>query len=859
MGGQTVAQGVQFDKDVKTANGIILGNGSAAVITSTFDTTAGAMTIGGKVNADATATANVVVQGGHTATTNTAWGGDHTLNLLTVTGTSTNLTLGGAVTSTNTKIGSGATITTGANNLTSIVDGLTANAGTLAVTGNSTVSGNIGNTNALSAATVATGDTLTAQGAVYKVNTTTLTNTAQLTLSGAAVAVTGNIVSGDLLHSNAINVTGGTVTMVGDIGTSTTNAGIGTIAISAGDTLKTTGNVYANAVTAADNAGHLQFNGTSAQVFSGTYQRGILDVGVGGTASNVTFNGILGAGTNLASINVNANATATFNANVTSLGALANAGTLKLGYVSDSAVASQPVLTVNSTTATDGAYSIGLTTTTATSGVMSNGKIVSGGALSMSNAASTLAINVDPAAGYIASNSVSLIARGVGQVSKAFAGASDAALHSVTSDNSSLYSFQYVRGDYATAGAVKTNILALEGNNTSDNDIILVATRVAAATLGSTITTNDSAVDTALVSIGTTGTADVDTFQGKVASAATATAAHNLYQSVTPTVDGGAQQASLSVGSELVGMTDTRIASVRDGNTTSGVAAGVSANGSTLWLEGYGQYAKQKLRSGVDGYDSNTWGGVIGADTTALLDKAVAGIAFNYGRSKVDSNNVNTTATDLDNYGVTFYGNYDLGDKMFVNGQLGYAYNNIDTARHNVGGVVGQTASGSTNSDQYSARADVGRDYAMDGDMTLTPDVSAAYTYIDTAGYTETGAGGLNQVVGSDTTNVLNLGVGATASWKIKDADDNLFKPALHVGYAYDAIGDKVATTSSFTGAPAVSFTTTGAEPARSTFDVGAKLIYATRANWDVSATYDFQVKQDYTSHTGQVRATAHF
>ncbi len=109
--------------------------------------------------------------------------------------------------------------------------------------------------------------------------------------------------------------------------------------------------------------------------------------------------------------------------------------------------------------------------------------------------------------------------------------------------------------------------------------------------------------------------------------------------------------------------------------------------------------------------------------------------------------------------------------------------------------------------------------------------------------------------------NVLDLGFGGTASWKLKaNVDGSVIKPSLHAGYAYDAVGDKVQTSSSFAGDPAANiFTSTGASPARSIFDAGAKVIYTTTANWDFSANYDFQAKQSYTSHTGEVRATAHF
>jgi len=395
----------------------------------------------------------------------------------------------------------------------------------------------------------------------------------------------------------------------------------------------------------------------------------------------------------------------------------------------------------------------------------------------------------------------------------------------------------------------------------SDVDVIAVAQAV--SSLGSAITANDSSAYNA-VTANTSATGTMATFQTALNTAANsgagaATAVHNLLQSVTPTVDGGAQQAALTVGAETQGIANTRLAALRDGDTSSGVAAGATANGYSMWLEGYGQHANQDADDGVSGYSSNTWGGAVGVDSSTLVDRAIVGIAFNYGHSAINSDDVNSTKTDLGNYGVNLYGTYDLGSRTFVNGQLGFAYNTIDSDRYNVGGVAGTTATGSTNSDQYSARVDAGRDYPVDGGLTLTPDLSAAYTYLNTAGYTESGAGTLDNTVGSNDQNTLGLGIGGTAAWNIKGGDDDVFKPSLHTGYTYEAIDDRVTTNSSFAGDPAVNFSTEGASPGRNVFDVGARLIYATKANWDLSATYDFQVKQDYTSNTGEVRATAHF
>jgi outer membrane autotransporter protein len=388
------------------------------------------------------------------------------------------------------------------------------------------------------------------------------------------------------------------------------------------------------------------------------------------------------------------------------------------------------------------------------------------------------------------------------------------------------------------------------------SDLIIKATRVGISTLATT--ENGQNVGVVLDSAAVTGSADptLVLVEGNLANAGSTGALGTLLDSLTPRADDGAYTAAFEVVLQVQDINDTRIASLRSGET--GMAAGSSSADTGLWFQAYGQSATQDMRSSIAGYDSSTIGGAMGVDTARLLDHGIVGLAFNYGRTTVDSNNANTTSTDVDSYGLNLYGSREIMSQAFVTGQVGYAYNSINSERHNVGGT-GLTAAADYSSDQYSAKVAVGRDYAVQSGMTLTPSVSAAYTYLDTASFTESGAGGANLSVNSDSMNRLDLGVGVVAGWKLKVANDGaVLKPTLHVGYAYDALGDRVQTTSNFTGAGA-SFATQGFEPARSRGDIGAGLSLVTAQNWDLSANYDYEVKSDYDAHSGYVRATTHF
>jgi outer membrane autotransporter protein len=415
------------------------------------------------------------------------------------------------------------------------------------------------------------------------------------------------------------------------------------------------------------------------------------------------------------------------------------------------------------------------------------------------------------------------------------------------SDNSNLLTFTIVLGNDATIAG-------------SNSDIYLKATRTAlSAVTGATA--NEQAVGTVLDSAAVTASVDpiFTTIQGNLASASTAAGVNSVMESLTPTVDGSASNASMDFTGHVSGLADTRLASLRTGEAT-GMAAGSSASGMTGWLEGFGQHADQGRRGGIAGYTSNTWGGALGVDSADLLDGGVVGVALSYGVTNANSENANTTDTNIDSYGINLYGSTTVAQNFFLNGQLGYAFNDIDQTRHNVGGIGGPVAVADYSSNQYTARALAGTDYPVEGGLTVTPTASVNYTYLDTQAYTETGLGA-NEHVNSDAVSALDLGIGLDLGWKFKAMNDgDILKPSLHAGYTYDAIGDTIQTTSSFVGIPAAAaFNTRGPDPARSKGDVGAKVVLETVDNWDLSAAYDFEFRSDYNAHSGWVRAGTKF
>jgi outer membrane autotransporter protein len=362
---------------------------------------------------------------------------------------------------------------------------------------------------------------------------------------------------------------------------------------------------------------------------------------------------------------------------------------------------------------------------------------------------------------------------------------------------------------------------------------------------------NDFVVLESLTGIG----GNLGTILGNVNSAGSQQAVSNILTSTEPTIDGSDAQGSETVSDTTDTFEGTRLASLRTGeDETTGMSAGNMGYGVGAWGQAFGQYTDQGERDHIPGYTASTWGAALGVDTRNISDRAIFGVAFSYGHTNASSDNTNHTDTNVDNYQASLYGDYDFDHDTYVNGMVGYTWGNVDDTRHNVGAIPGVTAHGRYDTQQISAQAEAGRDYAMSGGMTLTPNVVAHWADFDPNSYTETGAGNADLHVNGKTLNMFELGGGVKAGWAFKNSDGTWLKPQLHAGYRYALVDDQIVDTAQFVGGGGA-FSVPGPTPARSTVNLGASLKFLTTRNWTFTANYDFDWKDNYTSNAGFLRA----
>ena len=348
---------------------------------------------------------------------------------------------------------------------------------------------------------------------------------------------------------------------------------------------------------------------------------------------------------------------------------------------------------------------------------------------------------------------------------------------------------------------------------------------------------------------------------GQVNSASNAEELAEVLQAALPVLDTGAFSAAQNVTGNTLRLVSDRLTVIRDnGGSKTGVSSGDVTEDLQMWGQIFGQKINQGTRKGIAGFDAWTRGLTLGLDTEILGEDTTAGVAFSYANTDVNSKSLNNTRSDIHSYNLSVYGDYDLTDSAYLVGDLGYTYGDNETTRFNVGGVSGLNADSDYDSHQLEARLIAAYDYDIeeyDG-LRITPKVQAHYIHYQAEDVTETGAGGAGLNVDNDSFDILEFGIGVDVRKDRTLYNGGVISPEVTAGYRYDVIGDNLQTTSTFVaGGP--SFESEGATPDQHTFNLGFGIGYTALNNVEFTASYDYEHKDEYNSHSALFRLAAPF
>jgi outer membrane autotransporter protein len=264
-----------------------------------------------------------------------------------------------------------------------------------------------------------------------------------------------------------------------------------------------------------------------------------------------------------------------------------------------------------------------------------------------------------------------------------------------------------------------------------------------------------------------------------------------------------------------------------------------------MWMKPFASFGDQGVRKGIPGYDSDTYGIAVGADTR-INAHSVVGLSFSYADTDVDGKGAGRSRTDISSYQITAYADYTEKD-WYVEGLVGYAYNDMDSSRTIT--ATSATAKGATDSNQFMVNLSAGMPQQIEPGTFFTPSVGLNFTHVTNNNYTETGAGVLNLTVNPEDITIAKVSLGGRLHTSVKSPDGTL-TPELRARVLYDMAGDDGSSTNTFTGGGAA-FSVKGLDVVEFSTSVGAGVAYTPSfdAGMSLSVNYDAELKDTFTGH----------
>lgn len=310
----------------------------------------------------------------------------------------------------------------------------------------------------------------------------------------------------------------------------------------------------------------------------------------------------------------------------------------------------------------------------------------------------------------------------------------------------------------------------------------------------------------------------------------------------TPLLTANTVLASRAALGGISRVIESRIASNR------GMSSGDEFYGDrNVWLKPFGSWAEQDDRSGVSGFDANTSGIVLGADST-VSDSTRVGVAFAYANSNIDGNsNVAPNSADVDMYQLLGYGSHSLDQNTELNFQVGIGQNNTQGKRDIR--FLGETAKADYSSRLATAGIGLARTFELSEKTAFTPSVRTDYTWIKDESYTEKGSSA-NLKVDSQTTDQMIVGLDGKLSHEFMPGTSVV----ANLGVGYDVLNNNTSITSAFAAEPGTGFTTRGLDSSPWSQRGGLGLIHSTEQGVEVSLRYDTEHSEGFLNQTASVK-----
>lgn len=221
------------------------------------------------------------------------------------------------------------------------------------------------------------------------------------------------------------------------------------------------------------------------------------------------------------------------------------------------------------------------------------------------------------------------------------------------------------------------------------------------------------------------------------------------------------------------------------------------------FVDGNGMWSQAQSVNNLPGYNTYAGGVQVGA-SYELFKGLNVGPYVGYQGTKVNFNGSNgggSTATDNSvRYGL--FGEYQKGG-WYTDGIIGGAYNSVDV-NHGInisgnGNTFNSMAKGNVAGGEFDSMLGTGYEFKA-GKLTFGPTTSLQYTYLQLGGTTETGAGPLNQTIGSQNASSLLYTLGGQAHYDLNITQSVKLQPFGSLAWQHEFLQNGYNLSSSILG-----------------------------------------------------------
>ena len=289
---------------------------------------------------------------------------------------------------------------------------------------------------------------------------------------------------------------------------------------------------------------------------------------------------------------------------------------------------------------------------------------------------------------------------------------------------------------------------------------------------------------------------------------------------------------------------ETEMDRARGGPDTPGVSAAPGPHGSTIWLQGIGEFVRlNNAADGAPGYNGDSGGFVAGIDGAPLRGTWL-GVALGFNSQSI-STPTNSTYTGQA-VQMAIYGGAHSGS-LFVDAQIGLAYTEGNTSRTvsafgiSPTGDIGQLGAGG------ALRG--GALWTMQG-WAIEPSLTLSGLSLNQRGVTEQAPEQAGLTVNGSALDSLQTLLGVRVDHRFPLRAGYALVPSVQVGWEHEMLDTTAHTTASFIAVPGSSFTVTSPSVGRNAAVLSARAMLDTGTRLQAYAGYDVAINGSSSAQT---------